>query len=200
VGKNGEVGRYLKNFGPQMHFDASLQIISQEEFDRVQRIHTERAKLPPRSANTEMPFSIILKCPYCSGPMGGNNRYRGKNEIKFLQHMYRCRIHFEDHSVCRTGYRIACIPVASAVLPFVVDLLQVKLTDMLDRVSHEYSIESNYERLQAETWADLGKVNQNIKRIADSIANGVLFPFARSKTFAFQANSFSTGSGVILPL
>jgi rhodanese-related sulfurtransferase len=30
--------------------------------------------------------------------------------------------------------------------------------------------------------------------------NQDLFPFARSKTFAFQANSFSTGSGVILPL
>jgi DNA invertase Pin-like site-specific DNA recombinase len=174
--KTGEVSRFLRDFEPQMHFDSSLQIISQQEFDRLQQIRKERKKVPSRAANSELPFSYILKCPICSGPIGGNIRYREKGKRIYLQHSYRCRTHYENPVACPNGYRISFIPVASAVIPFVAELIknQLQLAELLDQAAKEFSTSDMLDKLEKETRAELDKTHQAIKRVTDSIANDVL--------------------------
>jgi DNA invertase Pin-like site-specific DNA recombinase len=176
--KNGEVLKFFRDMEPQMHFDPSLQIISQQEFDRVQRIRKERSRHQGKSANSDLPFTYILRCPYCGGKLGGNVRYRGKGKRLYLQHSYRCMNHYDQPKTCPKGFRVTFVATASAVIPFVVSLLRNKsqLVDMLNKAAIELSASSTIEQLEAETRAELEKTQQSIKRVTDSVADGVLLP------------------------
>lgn len=174
--KTGEVSRFLRDIEPQMHFDPTLQIISQQEFDRLQKIRIERKRLPSRAANSRFPFSYVLKCPVCSGPIGGNMRYRSKGKKIYDQHSYRCRTYYDNPAKCPSGYRISFVPVASALIPFVAELIQTKLNlvEILNEAAREFSTTSTLDKLEKETQAELEKTNQAIKRVTDSIADAVL--------------------------
>jgi hypothetical protein len=142
--RNGEVNRFLRDMEPQMHFDPSLQIVSQQMFDRVQRIRKERSREGGKSANSQMPFSSILKCPHCGGAMGGNIRWRGKDNKKYLQHSYRCLNHYDNPHLCPNGFQTVFVSVASAVIPFVVSGVKDKshLVDLLNKAAIELSSSS----------------------------------------------------------
>lgn len=168
--------KYLRDFEPQMHFDLSLQIISQSEFDRVQRIIKERCDVPSRSAVGNYPFSRLLKCKNCGGVMTANVAYRN-GVLKYDEHRYRCGTHFDDPKTCPNGQSLAAIPIANAVIPMTAKLLHagLQLTSALKQAAQEYAKNDTMKSLEAETRAQLESTNQATARLMDAIANGLVF-------------------------
>jgi hypothetical protein len=68
------------------------------------------------------------------------------------------------------------VPVAAAVIPLVGVLIQsqLNLVEILEEAAREFSTNSALEKLEKETQAELEKTHQAIKRVTDSIADGVL--------------------------
>jgi site-specific DNA recombinase len=167
--------KYLKDFAPQMNFDPSLQIISQKEFDRTQRLVKERRAMPARSANGYYPFSYILACRYCGGGMSANKMYK-KEVPKHVRHHYACKKHYENPKACPKQNYINAYPVAYAVIPFVAKVIKDKtrLVEALGRAATEYSKSGALEALEVDTRAELEKTEQGIQRLMDAIAEGLI--------------------------
>lgn len=173
--KNRPRSKYLKDFEPQVHFDPTLQIISQQEFDRVQRLVHERRASPARAANGYYPFSQILKCPNCGSGMHANVTYK-KEVPPHLRHHYACRVHRENPKACPKTKYINAYPVAYAVIPLAAHIVRdsAKLIESLTLVAKEYSKNETLQALEAETRAEMERSEQGIRRILDSIADGLV--------------------------
>jgi len=169
--------KYLKEFEPQVHFDPSLQIVSQKLFDRAQQIKRERYAIPSRAVSSRYPFSYILKCIGCGGPLGGTI-FKASKQPQYRMHQYRCMVHYDFPEKCPKGQQITAWPVAYAVIPFVAKLLKDKtrLVVALEQAAVQYSNNDNgtLQQLEAATRAEIEKTSQGVKRLTDSIADGLI--------------------------
>lgn len=169
--------KYMKDLEPQMHFDASLQIISQQEFDDVQTLVKERARVPPRTANSVYPFAYILRCANCGGPMNGSAGIALRRKMgKVDNSIYRCYTHWHNLSACESGQSIRTTIVAKAIIPFAAKLLGdfVNLVESLQNAAKEYSTETTLKQLEVATRAELEKTKKSIERIILSIGEGLI--------------------------
>jgi site-specific DNA recombinase len=177
TGVKGRRSRYLRDFEPQMHFDKSIQIISQDEFDRAQRIRKARINCPARAATGFHPFTRILKCVHCGGQIVSNYTTDKFNKRpKWLQSVYRCTEHFANPSVCPEGQIIATYPIAYAVIELIKSVIQdkMRLSEALMEAAQRYSEDGTMHELENETKAQLEKTGQAIERVTRSIAEGTL--------------------------
>lgn len=169
--------RYLRDLEPQMHFDPSLQIISQEEFDHVQWLIKERGKIPPRSVNSVHPFALILKCRFCGGPMNGSaSTAKRRTTGKVYNSIYRCYIHWHNPNGCQRGQSIRTTIVAKAIIPLAAQLLDrdSNLIQSLRSAAKEYSGTGTVKQIEAQTRAELETTKQSIQRLINSISHGVV--------------------------
>ena len=175
VNKYRTQSKYLDDLEPQLHFDPSLQIVSQEEFDRAQRILKERHHMPARAVSTRYAFSYILKCACCGNSMQGGPRY-WPTTPEHLRHFYRCRTHDENPTVCPAGKTLRPYQIASGLFPLVVALVQdkMRLNEALETAAKEHSISGALQQLETETRAALEQTQQGIQRLLDLAADGVI--------------------------
>lgn len=177
AGVRGKRSKYLRDFEPQMHFDPSLQIVSQEDFDRAQRIRQERRNSPARGATGFHPFTRVLKCLHCGQPMIASiDTNKSNKRPQWLKSVYHCEGHFTDPKSCPEGQVITTYPVAYALIELIQSLIKdkLRLSDALELAAKQYSVDQTLHELENETRAELEKTNQAIERVARSIAEGVV--------------------------
>lgn len=167
--------KYMKDFDEQMHYDLTLQIVSQTVFDRAQQIRKQRATMPARAVASRFAFTSILKCANCGGSMRGDKHFDGKrSEIR--RYFYRCGVIIAEPHKCQHGQSISSYLVAKSVIPLMVQLLGngQYLVKVLTEAARELSKSSTVEQLEAETRAELEKVTKNLERVVESISEGLL--------------------------
>ncbi len=88
--------RHLRDFDTARVFRQDLQIVPLEQWDRAQRIRTERKRVPPRSVSSPYLLSGLLRWPHCGGAMSG---HRPRNRPPF----YTCHLRSDGGAAACEG-------------------------------------------------------------------------------------------------
>jgi len=121
-----------------------LQIISFEQFNRVQRLRATRQGVPPKSQGSPYVFSGLVRCPHCGGrTVGSRSSYRGRSGNVIKPKRYKCRAYAQlGRDACR-GWEAREVVVKAALIPFLADLLEnrLKLRDVLSQEARAMELE-----------------------------------------------------------
>ena len=98
--------RYLKGFQPVEHHVPDLQIISFEQFNRVQEIARRRHWMPPKSVGSPFLFSGVLKCSRCGAAMTGQRQNKVRKGQVMEWHYYQCQSY---HQYGKVGCVSTCL-------------------------------------------------------------------------------------------
>ena len=185
-----EWGRTTKMPGqtpiPYRHHFPELQIISFEQFNRVQRLKEQRRQVPNKSQGSAYIYSSLLKCPKCSGATVAGRRWQkqyGNRELK----VYQCRAYHTSGKAACDGWSLYEHTVNKAVVPFLADLLENKLglrqyVEAEARQMVWEGHEGKAQRLQAEKETAQGQL-KNVQRMT---VEG-LMTSEEAKPFIYQA-------------
>ena len=171
---------------PQTHWFPELQIISFEQFNRVQKIKEERKKIPIKSVDSPYIYSGILRCPYCGGRVvGKRQRYPAYGYVKTKR--YECRnYHAYGKAACK-GWAALERTVTRAVIPFLADLFENKLN--LKRYVEEEAKNMAWEEHEGkarELEAEIEAAKATLKRTQRLAVEGILTP-EEAKGFVLEA-------------
>ncbi len=184
-GKNVQ-SRHLKGFQPVERHEPQWQIVSFEQFNRVQELVKQRHWTPPRSVGSPFLFSGVLACAMCGAATVGQRQNKTRYGETVEWRFYQCRAYHQKGKTACVGICISEDVAREAVENF----LAKALTEGLDMrrylreaASEMASEDSRAASLQAEIQeADLG-----LRRLADAVAAGALdLDAARAKTLELR--------------
>ena len=178
--------RHLKGFQPVEHHNPDLQIISFEQFNRVQEVARRRSWTPPRSLGSPFLLSGVLKCSRCGASMVGQRQNKKRKGGVVEWHYYQCRSY---HQYGRVGCVSICLS-ENVARPAVEGFLAQVLTEGLDLrgylqdAAREMTTDAKRE---PSLKAELHEAEAGMKRLADAVAAGALdVEAARQKTLELR--------------
>lgn len=161
---------------PQTHYFPELQIISFEQFNRVQAIKSQRRKLPGRSNDSPYIYSGVLRCPHCGGPVVGKRQYHPEYDYQ-LTKRYECRNYHQYGKVACRGWTALETTVSRAVIPFLADLFGNRLN--LRRHIEEEARNILWEQHEGKARkleAEIQAAKETLKRVQKLAIEGILTP------------------------
>lgn len=166
--------QYLRGLEPVYTYHPDLRILSDEVFERNQKIAQMRRQIHPRSKGSPQLFSGLLRCPRCGAVMAG----RGQLQQQHPPHgkivdrrSYNCSTYNKSgKSVC-PGNWLPEREVVNAVLPVLTQLIQENLRAHLAQVATSDPLLAS---LEGEIKAELAKVSQSMKNLLDAVKAGAL--------------------------
>lgn len=168
--------RHLADFETVRIFRPDLQIISIEQWNRIQRIRAERrpsnlnpaAALPARSISSPYLFSGLIKCRHCGGAMTGVRR-RGKAP------QYWCALCISGGISACPGQSVAESVSREAVIAFLRDLFtdRIALEPFVADAARRYGTNRTDEELAQEIQAELQTVEHQKRNLIEAVAAGV---------------------------
>ncbi len=162
---------YLRGLEPVFIYRQELRILSDEVFERNQRVAAMRRRIPSRSKASPHLFSGILRCPLCGDRMLGKRQVRQRSSGEVVEYSYHCaRYSASGPSACR-GYLLNEREVVSLVIPILTELLQVSLRSHLKQVSTVNPLNTQAE---GEIRAELATVDKGMKNLLEAVKNGAL--------------------------
>jgi site-specific DNA recombinase len=160
--------RHLRDFETARVFRPDLQIVSLEQWTRIERIREERKRVPPRSVSSPFLFSGLVKCRFCRGALTGV-RKRNKTSPQ-----YSCNARSGGGPAACPGQSVSESVARAAAVHF----LQVLFAE---RIALEPFIESTVRRfddgdetLVREAQAELRVLEQQKRNLIDAVASGFL--------------------------
>ncbi len=158
---------------PISRHDPELQIISFEQFNRIQRLIRERSVIPPKSVSSPYVFSGLLRCPKCGGRtvacMDPNHSYTEK------QRSYNCsNYHRYGTTVCK-GWAIYEQTVRKAIVSFLAELFTERLpiNEYLQEEAQAMAQEGSRDKADnARETIQQGKME--LKRIQELAVKGII--------------------------
>jgi DNA invertase Pin-like site-specific DNA recombinase len=165
--------RHLRGYQPQDHHVPELQIISFEQFNRVQDILRRRHWAPPRSVGSPFLFSGLLKCPRCGAATVGQRHHKQRGGAVVEWHFYQCRAYHQYGRTACTGQCISEDVARSAVESFLAHLLgeELNLNSYLSDAAKELT--GNPDRI-ANLKAEVLEAEMSMKRLAEGVAAGAV--------------------------
>ena len=169
----------------QTHHFPDLQIISFEQFMRVQRLRQQRRRVPTRSATSTYIFSGLVRCPKCGGKTTGEKknypRYEGMTRI------YVCRAYHQYGKAGCEGWQVLESSVTKAVVPFVADLLENKLglRQYVEEEARNMVLEQQGDRMK-RLKGQVEAARSQLKRVQELTVQGLMTP-EEAKPFIYEA-------------
>ena len=162
--------RLLQDFETARVFRADLQIVSLEQWNRVQRIREERKRVPPRSVSSPFLFSGLIKCPHCGGAMSGVRR-RDRTAPSYV-----CSLRGGGGTAACRGQVLSESFVRAAVTRFLEDLFtdRILLEPFVESAARRYGSERLDDELVQEIKSDLQVLENQKRNLIDAVATGVL--------------------------
>ena len=185
--------RYLQAYQPQERHVPQLQIISFEQFNRVQEILKRRHWAPPKSVGSPFLFSGLLKCTRCGAATVGQRHHKQRQGEVVEWHFYQCRAYHQYGKTACSGQCISENVARSAVECFLAHLLgeELDLNGYLGEAAKELT--GNPERI-ANLKAELLEAERGLKRLSDAVAAGVLdIDAARETTLEWREKKERAG-------
>ena len=178
--------RYLKGYQAVEHHMPELQMISFEQFNRVQDLVRRRHWTPPKSVGSPFLFSAILKCPSCGSAMVGGRQHKERSNGVVEWHFYQCRAYHQYGRTACVGTCLSENVARPAVERFLTQVLTegLDLRQYLQEAAEELTMDTDRtSTLKAEMQeADLG-----LARVAEAVAAGALdVEAARQKTLELR--------------
>ncbi len=160
--------RHLRDFETARVFRPDLQVVTLEQWNRVQRLCEERKRVPPRSVSSPYLFSGLIKCSHCSGAMSGI-RKRGKASPQ-----YWCNLRSGGGASACTGQSVSESVAKDATARFLRDLFAERLS--LERYVEGAAQQFGRSRdsVLEEARARLQTTVQRKRNLIDAVADGVL--------------------------
>jgi hypothetical protein len=155
-----------------------LQIVSIETWELAQRVaEKRRVNMPGTGAWTKHPFSGLLQCSNCGGPMYGQGYVDKRVKNPQYRSQYRCsnRTRFREKA-CPRGQSVNERIVATALLPFVADIIEQKLglESVLEGAVNRYGKTGPEEGIEAEVKAEIVRTTNAKQRVVKAIAGGIV--------------------------
>lgn len=166
--------RHMRGFEQIQHYRPDLAIVSLEIWKRANEAVTERSAKhhKPGEWAGKYPFTGILACPVCGGPLYGRNSKVDGRKYK----NYFCIANANrGPSVCK-GPKISERIVKQALLPFVAQTLYQNLLvdDALDAATHLYGLTVTEAELKTKIESELHIVKESKNRLVKALAGGIL--------------------------
>lgn len=162
---------YLRGLDPIYTYRAELRILSDEVFERNQKLMDMRRSIHPHSKGAPHLFSGLLRCPYCDAVMSGKGQII-KLKTKTIEKLsYGCsRYQKSGPRGCR-GYWMNEREAVNAVLPVLLELVQKNLREHLEAASQTDPI---HVQMEGELRAELTKIDQSMKNLLEAVKQGAL--------------------------
>ena len=162
--------RLLRDFEPVRIFRPDLQIVTVEQWNRVERVRADRRRLPPRSVSSPYLFSGLLKCRHCGRALTGV-RKKSKPCPE-----YWCTLRTTGGTAACPGQSVAESMARSAVTGFLRHLFaeRIALEPFIAGAARRYGPDRTEEELTQEVRAELQTVAHHKRNLVDAVAAGLL--------------------------
>lgn len=165
--------RHLRDFEPPMVFCPELQIIPVEVWENANQTIKQRS-VSHRAPGEwgKHPYVGYVVCEHCGGPMTAHSlKAKRHNSVQYIcigRQSY-------GRDFCR-GKVYSEKQISQAVIPLMADLItnQIGLENSLNQAAAQYGRTITEAELQQRIEAELHQTKEAKKRVADSIAAGVL--------------------------
>jgi site-specific DNA recombinase len=174
--------RHLRDFETARVFRPDLQIVSLDQWHRVERIREERKRVPPRSVSSPFLFSGIIKCQYCGWALTGI-RKRDKR-----QPQYWCNARSGGGPAACPGQSVSESVARTATVRFLQDLFMdgLALEPLIESAVRRY--DRTDEAVAEEARAELRLIDEQTRNLVDAVAAGVFrHGDIRAKTLELEA-------------
>ncbi len=160
--------RHLRDFETARVFRSDLQIVSLEQWNRVERIREERKRVPPRSVSSPFLFSGLIKCQSCGGALTGV-RKRDKRSPQ-----YWCNARSSGGPAACPGQSVSESVARAAAVRFLQDLFseRIAMEPLLESAARRY--DRTDETLAQEAQAELQILEEQKRNLIDAVAGGLL--------------------------
>ncbi len=161
---------------PQRHWFSELQIISFEQFNRVQRIKEERRKIPAKSVGSAYIYSGLVRCPYCGGRTVGKRQWHPEYNYQETKR-YVCRSYHTYGKIGCKGWNAFEQTITKAVIPFLTDVFEnhLGLGRYIEEEAHNMAWEA-HEDIAGRKRAEMEAAKAELKRIQDGVRHGIYTP------------------------
>ncbi|MCH7738312.1 MAG: recombinase family protein [Chloroflexi bacterium] len=177
---------HLKGFQAVERHVPELQIISFEQFNRVQEIARQRYWMPPKSVGSPFLLSGVLKCARCGSAMVGQRQYKKRAGDTIEWHFYQCRAYHQYGKTACVGVCVSEFVARPTVEGFLARVLgeQLDLRAYLRDAAEEMVTDD--ERVAALK-AEVQEAEAGLRRLVDAMAAGALdVDAAREKTLELR--------------
>jgi DNA invertase Pin-like site-specific DNA recombinase len=155
------IGLHVSDYG--IYRDFCKQIITPEQFERVQRLVAINGKAYKKAKNpAEYVFRSMLVCADCGRKLGGNAGYNGKYPSQ-RRNVYRCNHHYKDKS-CPNNY---CITEKK---------IERQLLERVKPELEKYLLEVNVKEKGYNSTAkvDLSKIDKKLQKLRDLYMDDII--------------------------
>jgi DNA invertase Pin-like site-specific DNA recombinase/DNA-binding FrmR family transcriptional regulator len=161
---------------PQRHWFPELQIISFEQFNRVQRIKEERKQIPAKSVGSAYVYSGLIHCPYCRGHTVGKRQWHPEYDYQETKR-YVCRNYHTYGRVACKGWNAFEQTVTKAVIPFLADVFENRLglRRYIEEEARNMAWEAHEDRAK-KIQAEMETAKAELKRIQEGVRHGIYTP------------------------
>ena len=161
---------------PQRHWFPEFQIISFEQFNRVQRIKEERKRIPAKSVGSPYVYSGLVRCPHCGGATVGKRQWHPQYNYQETRR-YTCRSYHTYGKMACKGWDAFEQTITRAVIPFLADIFENKLglRRYVEEEARNMAWESHQDR-SSKIQADLEAAQAQLKRIQEGVRHGIFTP------------------------
>lgn len=162
---------YLRGLDPIYTYRAELRILSDEIYERNQKLVELRRRIPHQTKSSPHLFSGVLRCPYCGAVMNGK-RQICKRKTKTVEKLsYSCSLYQQSGPRGCRGYWMNEREAVNAVMPVLIELVKNNLREHLEAASVKDPL---HLQMEGEIKAELAKVNGSMKNLLEAVKQGAL--------------------------
>jgi site-specific DNA recombinase len=172
---------------PYSYHVPELQIISFEDFNRVQRLMEQRRTVPSKSAGSPFAYSGLLRCPKCGGRTAGIRQWNSPYGAGVETRRYLCRAYHKSGKVACAGWVAYEQSITRAVIPFLVDLFENRM-GLKQAVEEEarYKAAEEHQTKLSRLQGQLEAAQSQLKNVQSLTVQG-LMTAEEAKPFIFEA-------------
>ena len=163
----------LREFEPTMVYRPNLQIVSVDIWEKAQALKKQRSLNTPHKGKWSLhPFSGLLRCNACGGPM-----YATSQKRKFGRYVqYYCEQKIKKGKGVCSGRMISQKLVAKAVIPVMASIIQsqIDMQEALTEAADKYGRTFSEDELKRNLEAELTRTKEAKSRLVKAIATNLL--------------------------
>jgi len=167
--------RYFRGAEPVVAYRPDLRIISDEVYERNQRIVAERKKLYPRVKGSPYALSGLLRCPRCGAKMYGRGVKKTqltRSGVRYKQ--YTCAAYNKSGRTVCEGYSVTESVALKVVLPMLTRLIQESLRPHLEQVARDGATRAIRTDIEQAIKAEITSINAQIDNLLRYARDGAI--------------------------
>jgi len=162
---------YLRGLDPVYIYRQELRIVSDEVFERNQKLVELRKRIHPHTQAAPHLFSGLLRCPFCDATMPGKRQVHKQKTNVVEKLSYSCSRYQQSGPQACQGFWVNEREVIHTVVPVLLELVQKNLREHLEAASIADPL---HTQMEGEIKAELVKVNLSMKNLLEAVKQGAL--------------------------